>query len=489
MQFPYGPFAPDAKETAGGILMVADGIIPLVEGYGPAPALATPLSATALPGTPRGVISMFQGDGTNVVFGFTDTTAYQLNSAYGWTSVGGPFTAPPVGNDWSLTQFGNKLLATNVNHGLTQYDIEIPAGFASIASAGNPREVFVCANYVVALDCEDDAGNRDNRLIRTSVLGNQNDFTGTGSDYQQVEDGGRLIGGLDLKNNAALIFQDNAIRLLQFGGTSTGAFSLLKVSDGRGSVGRRSITGLDGVCYWLSTDGFKAYAGGGIEHIGAGLVDDWFLSRVDVSNLSKVQASLDPVNKIVVWRYQSLSNTSETVFTDIIGYSWQFRKWFTWTVDTMFLTQIATPGITLDAMGTDYGPLDDIDIPLDSRFWQGGQPVFAALNSLGQYATFTGGNLAAVFETGTSNSPFAGTINRATPIDDAVGGTLQIGVKDQLSDPLEWKDGDEKTSSGYVNVRGTGQNLAWRRNIPENTPWSYAKGVDNIVAVLSTGSR
>lgn len=481
MQFPFGPFAPDAGETTSGALMVADGVMPLVDGYGPAPSLQTPMDAQALPDVPHGLISMFQRDGTNVVYGFTEAAAYELSSAYAWGNVGSGFVLT-TGDDWSLAQFGNKLLSTNTSQGLMQYDIETPAGFLAIPTAGSPREIFTCANTVIGLDCLDDAGNRDNRLIRTSAIGNQNEWKKTGADYQQVEDGGRLVGGLDLKNASGLIFQDNALRLIQFGSGGAGQFSLQKVSDGRGSVGRRSIVGLDGICYWLSTDGFKSFSlSGGIQHIGAGQIDDWFLSRVDIATLSSVQGSLDPANKLVVWRYQSLENTSNTVFSDMIGYSWQFSKWFTWTEQTSYLSRIATPGYTLDGMDG-FGPLDGIDIPLDSRFWQGGQPVFAALDEDYKYATFTGANFEATLETAVSNAPVSGLINWATPIDNAATGTLQIGVKNQLSDAITWKTGASKTLPGHVPLRATGLNIAFRRNIPSAANWEYAKGIDHIGA-------
>lgn len=124
MQFVYGPFSPDAQETATGILTVADGVLPLVEGYGPSPALTPTMSATALPGEPRGIISMFQRNGTNVVYGFTSTAFYQLNATYGWDLIASGLSLP-ASDDWSLAQFGNKLLASNTDYGMFEYDIEL----------------------------------------------------------------------------------------------------------------------------------------------------------------------------------------------------------------------------------------------------------------------------------------------------------------------------------------------------------------------------
>lgn len=482
MQFPFDQFAPDAGETTPGVLLQAEGVQPLASGYGPAKDLFTPASAVALPDDPRGVISMRQADGTNSVFGFTVSDIYQLDSTFDWGAAIGTGFACTAGDDWSAAQFGTKLLCTNTTDGLKQYDIETPAGFSAIADAGDPREIFICSNTVVALDCLNNAGSRDNRLIRTSAIGNQNEWKKTGADYQPLEDGGAIVGGFDLKNNTGLIFQDAAMRMIQFGSGGAGQFSLVKVADGRGSVGRRSIVGLDGIIYWLSTDGFKRFSlGGGIEHIGAGRVDRWFFDRVAQTDLSSVDGAIDPFNKLVVWRYRSLSVTSETIFDDLIGYSWQFDKWFHWSVQTASLSRIATPGYNLDAMD-DFGALDAISIALDDRFWQGGQPVFAALDADLKFATFSGAALAATLETGFVNSPVTGLIGWATGIDDASGGTLELGVKDALDDTATWKTGASKVSAGRFPLRGRGMNIGFRRNIPAGATWAYAKGVNHVKA-------
>lgn len=479
MQFPYSEWAPDAGEATPGILTQALGVQPVPNGYGPARALFTPASATALPDTCKGMFSGFLRDGTNVVIGATATSFYQLAANFAWGSAIGSGYSVTSGDHWSLDQFGIYMMATNTGDGLLAYNLQTPAGFVAVTDAGAPREIKTIANTLVALDCEDDSGNRDNRLIRTSAVGNAFKWSGPGTDYQQVEDGGRLIGAIDLKNNAGLIVQDDAIRAIQFGGT-VGAFSLGKIADRRGSVGRRSLTSLDGVAYWLSTDGFVRFSGGsGLERIGAGKVDRWFFNRVDQSRLSEVQVGIDPFNKLIVWRYPTALTTGN-VFSYLIGYSWQYGKWFAWEQDTTFLTQIATPGITLDAMGTDYGVLDAIQIPLDDRFWQGGQPVFAALDGDGKYATFTGSYMAGVLETGVRNSPLTGLIGRATPIDDCATGTVELGVKDALASATTWKTGASIGRSGRVPLRGRGMNIAFRRNFPAGASWSYAHGIDHV---------
>jgi hypothetical protein len=480
MQFPFGEFAPDAGEAMPGVLMVCNGAQPKALGYGPAKALAAPAQATALPDTCLGLGSLIKRDGTNVVYGFTGSDIYQMQADFSWSASLASGFACTAGDHWSIAQFGDKLLATNTTDGLQEYDIETGGTVDAVANAGKPRALFVCANVVVALDCLNDAGDRDNRLIRTSAIGNHREWKKTGSDKQPLEDGSALVGGVDLKNSTGLIFQRDMMRLIQFGTGSAGAFSLAKVSDGRGAVGRLSIIGLDGVVYWLSADGFKSFSlANGIQHIGAGRVDQWFFDRVSSGDLEKVQVSLDPYNKLVLWRYPSYQISSTTVFDDILAYSWQFNKWATWTDRSAYLSQIATPGYVLDAM-EDFGPLDSITLRLDDRFWQGGAPVLAGLDANNKYATFSGANYAATFETGINNSPTTELVTWATPIDDSPDGTLAVGVRQRLSDPTDWKPGTAKTRTGRTPQRARGHNISFRREIPAGSEWQYAVGVDHV---------
>lgn len=483
MQFPYGRLEPDAGEMEPGIVLVANGVVPMRIGYAPMPSLNVSADAQALSDDPRGVVSVVLNDGTWKVFGFTETDIEELQSDYSWLSLGGTFNCT-AGDDWVGIHFGDYLLATNTTDGLQAYNVQTPAGFTAVADAGDPRFIFPCANMIFGLDCLDGDGNRDNRLIRNSDFNSFTEWTDGAADYQPLEDGGALLAGFDLKDGAAFILQDQACRLLQFGNAGGGAlYSLRKVADGLGAVGSKCCVGYDGAVYWLATDGFRRFTlGRGIETIGAGRIDEWFFNRVDQGALNLVQGQIDPFGKMVWWRYKRQGGLSDVSFDDMIGYSWQWDCWVTNSVSTTYLANIATPGITLDQMDS-FGVLDDIDIPLDSRQFQGGQPLFGALNADAKFGIFSGANQAATITTSTSNSPVSGLISWATPIDDAPAGTLELGVKDQPSDAITWKTGTAKVSSGRVPLRGRGKNLAFRRNFLAGASWTYARGIDHVSAV------
>lgn len=477
MQIPFGPFAPDAGSNANGTCMVADGVLPLSTGYGPAPSLVSPGIGDALPGAPRGAITCIKRDGTTQVFFLTASALYQLDADYRFTEIETGY-ACTAGDDWSCEQFGNYLLYTNTTDGLWAYDIETGGAATYIADAGDPREIFVVANMVFALDCKDGLGNRDNRLLRNSDFNNHTIWSGGAADYQPLESGAELISGVDLKNGAAILFQRQAMRIIQFGNAGGGAlYSLQQVANGRGSVGRKSIAAFDGVVYFLSTNGFWRFSLGGLEPIGDGFVDEWFLRRVQAADLKDVQAAIDPARKIVLWLTPSGL---------VLGYSWAgsvTNRWFTWQTTAKFLSRLATSGYTWDVAGAIWATWDDIPpIPFDDRFWQGGQQFLAALTAELTYATFSGEAQAATIETAVNNSPISTLIGWATPIDDAAAGTLQLGVADALSDTITWKEGAAKVSGGRTPQRARGLNLAVRRNIPAGATWTYARGVDHIKA-------
>jgi hypothetical protein len=402
---------------------------------------------------------------------------------YTWSSLGGAFSLT-AGDHWSYEGFGVQLLGTNTTDGLNAYNVETPAGFTVITDAGKPREIFSCANVLVGLDCLDNSGARDNRLIRNSAINEHKNWKTKGADYQPLEDGGALIVGRDITGNAAFIGQERAIRMMQFGNAPGGAlYSLEKMVDGIGPVSARGTVVRGGMCYFPVTDGLVRYPFGGrdVERIGAGYIDEWWLERVDLSNMSLTQSVNDPSNKIIWFRWKRLAAASEDVFTDLLGYSWQWNKWVMATVSTSYLVQIATPGYTLDGMDS-FGPLDGIDIPLDDRFWQGGQPVFAAMDGDYKFGTFSGNNLAATIRTFVGNSPVTGMIGWATPICDASDLTLALGVKDDVADAISWKTAQSKVSAGRVPLRGRGMNISFELAIPESSDWTYAKGIDHIKA-------
>jgi hypothetical protein len=437
-------------------------------------------TATALSGAPRGLISYQTADGEWAVAGFTASTVELKSADDTWSSIdtGLSITA---GDDWCSLRFGTKLLYTNTTQGLRAYDVEAGGAASAVSAAKAPRWMFECGNILFALDCLDSAGNRNNRLIRSSAFSDHTNYTTKGADYQPLESGGALIWGGKISDTAALVLQAQAVKLIQVGNVGNALWGIQTISEGFGAVGAKSVVAFDGTVWWWATDGLRMFSGGVISKPLDGLMDRWFLDRVDQADLSLIQGTVDPFRKNVMWRWKRSGGSSDVIFEDIIGYNWANKKPFTLTVQTTYLGYTASPALTWDAVDTSV-TWDSYDVIWDSRFLQGGQPLFGALNGDYKFGYFSGGAMAATLEGFAAANRATGLINWAVPSDDSDDGTLQLGVKDRLNDATTWKTGAAKVSSGRAPLRGRGKVVAFRRNITASSSWTYAKGVDYIEA-------
>lgn len=475
----WGAWRPDVGGPNSGFAMIADSVLPQSGaggiGYGPFPQLLVPPTAGPLSGPPRGSISLTLSDGSSQVFFATASTIEQLQADYTFSAIDSGRVVTS-GDDVSFLHFGAYLLNSDTSDGFKAYNLGIPAGNNTIAGAPVARSLFSCSNVVFALDCD---GN--NKRLQSSALGDHTSWTTLGANGKTFEDGGALVCGVDLKNGAAVVFQEDAMRIIQFGNAPDGAlYSIEKAADGRGSVGERSVVSFDGMVFYWASDGLYRFdLSNGNTPVGSEKFNRWLLDQVATDDLVNIQGSLDPKNKIVCWRFRSTSNASTTVYDKLICYDWQLNEGFTVSVNTAALARITTPGYTLDGIDA-FGPLDSIDIALDDRFWQGGAPLFGALDGSYKFGTFSGPAMAATLQSAPVNSPVSGAVGRATPISDSPNSTLQLGVSDDLADPIGWKPGNAKGRAGRVPLRGRGLNIAFQENIPAGELWSFANGVDHI---------
>lgn len=469
MNIPWGAWRPDVGGPNSGIAKQANNVLPQAAGngigYGPMPALITATGAEALSGAPRGIISVQKASGAYAVFAATASKIETMDSAYQWSDVETGRTVTS-GDDVSFCYYGKYLLNSDTTSGFKAYDVELGGTNSAVSGAPAARALFSCNNVVFALGT---AAN--NRRMQSSAIGDHTNWTTNGADGKTFEDGGTLIGGRDLKNGAAVIFQENAIRLVQFGGGAA-LYTIQKLADGRGAVSDRSIVSFDGMAFYVATDGFYKYTlGGGNEPIGAEKVNRWLATQVAASGYEAIQGALDPFQKIVWWRLTG---------NLLVGYDWQLNEFITSSVQTSALTRIATPGVTLDSLTTLY--LDSMTEALDSRFYMGGVPLFGALDSTYKFATFAGSPLEASLQTNDIALPESQLVSWCSPDSDATSSTIALGVSDSRSTTLTFKTPASRRTSGRVPLRGRGKVIGFRETIPAGASWNYSNGVNDIVA-------
>ena len=464
MAFPFGNWSPDRD----GATKVIEGAVPqsasVGMGYGPFPQLVAATGAAALPADPRGIISLDKADGSWAVFAATATTIEMLASDYSWTEIENTRTVT-AGDDVSFARFGKYLVNTDTTSGMKAYDVDAGGVNTAITGAPAARFVFQCNNVLFGLGT-----SASPRRFANTDIGSHTRWTGGAADGKTLEDGGKLVGGADLKNGVAAFFQESAIRGIQFGaGAST--YSVVKIADGRGCVGARTIAAFDGRAFWWDTDGpWMLTPGAAPVPIGAEKINRWAEDSIGRQNYGTLQATVDPVRNLVIWRIDA---------SRLLAFNWLIGEFSILPASTVALARLAVPAATIDSLS---GTIDALEGTIDGLGGGSSAPQLGALNSSRKFALFNGPNMAATLETGRQINPFTTIGGWATPMDDCAAGTLQVGVAEAASDDLEWKTGNSKVRGGKVSWRGRGLNLAFRRNIPAGSVWTYANGVGNIRA-------
>lgn len=470
MRMPYGPWRPDVGGPNSGFATTADSVLPQAAangiGYGPMRSLVTATGAEALSGAPRGMITAVKADGSYVVIAATASTIELMDSAYQWGDIETGRTVTS-GDDVSFAQFGKYILSTDTTSGLKAYDVDGGGANTAVSAITSARCVFTCNNVVFI-----GATASNNRRMQSSAIGDYTNWTTDGATGVTFPDGGAIVGGRDLKNGAAILFQESAIRLIQFG-SGPGLYSIVKLADGRGAVSDRSIVAFDGMAFYLATDGFYKATAAGTEPIGAEKVNRWLAGQISASDYESVYGAIDPFEKVVWWRISA---------TALLGYDWQLNEFFTATVTTSALSRLATASVTIDSLS---GTIDALDVTIDSRLLAGGALLFGALDGAYKFATFSGTSLQATLETCMIAVPNTVMVNRCTPDSDSANSTITLSIADNRYTTPTPKTAQGRTSSGRVGLRGTGKVFLLKEIIPAADDWSYATGIEDIE--LATG--
>lgn len=97
----------------------------------------------------------------------------------------------------------------------------------------------------------------DRSRIYWSVLGNQADWTGTGSGNADVweADNDQLTAAAVLNTNTVLLFKENSIHQMQIGNLVSGAFPIFPLFKGVGCAGKHAVVSVDGLVYFITPQG------------------------------------------------------------------------------------------------------------------------------------------------------------------------------------------------------------------------------------------
>ena len=219
---------------------------------------------------------------------------------------------------WSLSNFGDVLVATIANGKTFTWDSSIAARLSTRASTttsgfqttNNPTATRVTlisptTRHLIHFGTETTIGTpttQDDMFIRFSEDENINGYTPEATNTagtQRIQDGTKIMGALVAKENI-LVWTDNALYTMKFVGAPF-TFGFEQVGTNCGLIGKNAAIEIDGVAYWMGNNGFFSFDGT-VNTLPCS-VEDYVYDDVDTTKGQQVNAGINNLFTEVVWWY------------------------------------------------------------------------------------------------------------------------------------------------------------------------------------------
>jgi hypothetical protein len=466
-----GEWLPDQPGVTGAVTD-AKNCYPVSNGYAPVKSESDYSAAAA-----TDLIIAFAGkfDSVSTVFAASSSQIYKFDSSdtsldaattTGYTSV----------ESWDVTQFGAKLILANGVNKLQSWTLNSSSNFADLsADAPTVKFVTVVRDFVVAAN---DGTNTSK--VYWSDLNDETDWTsGSASqaDNQILPDGGDITGLAG--GEYGLIFLERAIYRMSYAG-SPFFFQFDAISRSLGCISNGSIAQYGNLTYFLADDGFYVCDGQSTKNIGTEKVNRWFFSNAIPSEISTgMSATVDPVNKLVIWKF---NNTFGGKF--LLMYSIDLNKWSYADTTATSISFILTPSATLEQVDNYNSSIDALDISLDSSVFAGGNLLLAGVSGA-KIIVFSGQPKTANISTGDIDVGRS-TVMLAKPIVDNGSGLIAVSSRDNLAEVVEFGSDVSPDAENRVSLRSNGEYHRLRLT-PTGSSWKTAVGLE--FDVVKQGNR
>ena len=483
MQIPFGEWLPDQPEHLNPGANIANNVYFATQSYKRFPSLVN-YSSNNISTDSRGAGSF--RDNANTVYNFVanNTDIYELD--------GGTFTSRKSGltggntDFWTFTQFGNYVIASNGVDAPQYYLMGTSTNFANMSSivtsgtlptfrvSGVIRDFLVTGNH----------SNASNRIQWSGI----NDISTweSGSKQSDLQDlpgsGGQIVH--ITSGEIGYVFRQNQIVRLDYVGGAT-VFRLSVISPNRGAVYGRTVCQDNRRVFFYADDGFFEINGDQVIPIGAEKVNRYFDTDLNKAFSDRICAAVDPFNQLALWLYPSASNTSNTtgICDKILIYNYATQKWSTATANASTIFSQFVGAYTVELMDIISQNLENINIALDTDFWNGGQLFLGAIDSDYKAAIFSGTDNEGEIETSEIElyPGFRSNVQSIRPIVDAQA-TVKIKTRDRLADNVVESSEISMNSTGINPVRQSGRYIKINVKTPSGVAWNHAQGIDLIAS-------
>lgn len=467
----FGEWLPDQPGVMGAITD-AKNCYPVANGYAPVKSESDYSDAAGAT-----LLLAFAGkfDGVSTLFAASTTQIYKFDSndasldaltTTGYTAVEG----------WDITQFGPKMILANGQDKLQAWTLNSSTYFGDLsASAPIAKFVTVVRDFVVAAN-----DGTDTSKVYWSDLNDETDWTpaaASQADSQILPDGGDITGLAG--GEYGLVFLERAIYRMSYAG-SPFFFQFDAISRSLGCISNGSIAQYGNLTYFLADDGFYVCDGQTTKNIGTEKVNRWFFDNAIPNEISTgMSATVDPVNKLVIWKFNNTFGGK-----NLLMFSIDLNKWSYAETSATSIAYVLTPSATLEQVDNYNTSIDALDIPLDSRVFAGGQLLFAGVSGQ-KIIAFSGQPKTAIITTGDIDVGRS-TVMLAKPIVDKGTGSIAISSRDNLAEQVEFGSDVAADAENRVSLRSNGEYHRLRLT-PSGANWETAVGLE--FDVVKQGNR
>lgn len=470
----FGAFAPDSPSYRPNILIEARNVLPGIDGYEPMPSLTTASSALEGPCLGAGAYLI---DGTASVFAGTASKLYRIPGAAPLdVSKGGGYAA----TNWSFASSEELVVATDFADPVQAYTLGTSTDFADLsADAPNARYAAFVGEFLMLGYTQDSVDGTKPGRVWWSALADPTSWPTPGStaalavqsDFQDLKGDGGAVQAIvpGLANCDAVILRERVIVRVNYVGSSQAVFSFTPIDGSRGTPFPNSAVAKNGMCYFVSDDGFYETDGVSWRGLGQGTVDRWFAGKVSSVDKFAVRGAADPINSLIWWVWPG----------HYVVYNWAVGRFAYGDIDvTLPFASYALSRLVDDVSDT----VDSINIPVDDPSWRGDRRVLAFWTTGGRLAYASGPAMECLLVTGdqTPWGSIGGRITEVWPIVGAQNVECRVGYRDQLGPNVVYGPWSARSGPGFCPTNERGRFFRFATRIPAGETWKFLQGVDAI---------
>ena len=267
-------------------------------------------------------------------------------SAFGWGTDtwgaggwGSPSTVSNVtleARQWSLDNFGEKLVATVLNGGAFVWSPSTGVSTRATAISGAPTAsrlslVSTPDRHLVFFGTEKTIGttsSQDDLLLRFSDQEDITTYQPTAENTAgslRIADGSRIVAA-ERSRGQILVWTDTSLHGLQFIGPPF-TFGLRQLGQNCGIVGIHAGVDINGVSYWMSQDSFFLYDGT-VKKLPC-TVEQFIFNNINVTGAENAFAGHNGEFNEIMWFYP---RTGSDQINAIVAYNYLEQTWWTGTL-------------------------------------------------------------------------------------------------------------------------------------------------------------